>query len=92
MKQILNTLTNSDFISKCTNYIYIYIIHTFITCQLFPKDNLFAANLSTGSALKPGRVILVTFSPGLTRIGSREKRNCSFDDVETYKRYRVALL
>ena len=29
--------------------------------------------------------------PGLTRIGSREKRNCSFDDVETYKRYRVAL-
>ena len=58
------------------------------------------------SALKPGRVIRVirvTFSPGhlgltrftiypgLTRIGSREKRNCSFDDVETYKRYRVTL-
>ena len=45
-------------------------------------------------ALKPGRVIRVTFSPGhpgLTRIGSREKRNCSFDDVETSKRYRVAL-
>ena len=45
-------------------------------------------------ALKPGRVIRVTFSPGhpgLTRIGSREKRNCSFDDLETYKRYRVAL-
>ena len=54
-------------------------------------------------ALKPGRVIRVTFSPGhpgltrftnypgLTRIGSREKRNCSFDDVETYKRYSVAL-
>ena len=44
-------------------------------------------------ALKPGRVNRVTFSPGpirftnhpgLTRIGSREKRNCSFDDVETY--------
>ena len=46
------------------------------------------------AALKPGRVIRVTFSPGhpgptrftnypgLTRIGSREKRNCSFDDVE----------
>ena len=37
------------------------------------------------SALKPGRVIRVTFSlghPGLTRIGSREKRNCSFDDME----------
>ena len=42
-------------------------------------------------ALKPGRVIRVTFSPGLTRftiylgltrIGSREKRNCSFDDEE----------
>ena len=29
--------------------------------------------------------------PGLTRIGSRETRNYSFDDVETYKRYRVAL-
>ena len=55
------------------------------------------------SALKPGRVNRVTFSlgppgptrftnyPGLTRIGSREKRNCSFEDVETYKRYRVAL-
>ena len=55
------------------------------------------------AALKPGRVIRVTFSPGhpgltrftiylgLIRIGSREKRNCSFDDVETYKRYRVAL-
>ena len=57
-------------------------------------------------ALKPGRVIRVirvTFSPGhpgltrftiypgLTRIGSREKQNCSFDDMETYKRYRVAL-
>ena len=56
-------------------------------------------------ALKPGRVIRVirvTFSPGhpgltrftiypgLTRIGSREKQNCSFDDMETYKRYRVA--
>ena len=46
------------------------------------------------------QVIRVTFSPGLTRftnypgltrIGPREKRNCSFDDVETYKRYRVAL-
>ena len=49
------------------------------------------------------RVNRVTFSPGhtsptrftnylgLTRIGSREKRNCSFYDVETYKRYRVAL-
>ena len=48
MKQILNTLTNSDFISKCTNYIY--IIHTVIViiCQLFPMDNLFAADLSTG--------------------------------------------
>ena len=54
-------------------------------------------------AMKPGRVNQVTFSPGhpgltwftnypgLTRIGSREKRNCSFDDVETYKCYRVAL-
>ena len=33
MKQMLNTLNISDFISKCTNYIYIYIyiIHIFIT-------------------------------------------------------------
>ena len=56
-----------------------------------------------GPALKPGWVVRVTFSPGhpgptrftnypgLTRIGSREKRNCSFDDVETYKCYHVAL-
>ena len=46
MKQILDTLTNSDFISKCTNYIY--IIHTFITCQSLRTDKLFAADLSTG--------------------------------------------
>ena len=26
-----------------------------------------------------------------TRIGSHEKRNCLFDDVGTYKRYRVDL-
>ena len=50
------------------------------------------------TALKPGGVIRITFSlghpgptrftnyPGLTRIGSHEKRNHSFDDVETYKR------
>ena len=54
-------------------------------------------------AALPGRVNRVTFSPGhpgltrftnypgLTRIGSCEKQNCSFDNVETYKRYRVAL-
>ena len=29
MKHMLNTVNISDFISKCTNYIY--IIHTFIT-------------------------------------------------------------
>ena len=49
LKKILNTLTNSDFISKCTNYyyyIYIYIMH--INYLLFPIDNLFAADLSTG--------------------------------------------
>ena len=57
----------------------------------------------THITVTPGRVNRVTFSPGhpgltrftnypgLTWIGSREKRNCSFDDVETYKRYRVAL-
>ena len=62
-------------------------------------------DVQSKTALKPGRVIRVnriTYSPGhpgptrftnfpsLTRIGSREKRNCLFDDVETYKRYRVA--
>ena len=65
--------------------------------ELTTKDD--AISVETGSG-HPGRVIRVTFSPGLTRftiypgltrIGSREKRNCSFDDVETYKRYRVAL-
>ena len=65
------------------------------------QEYLRAAQMWTvqcATALKPGRVIQVirvTFSPGhpgLTRIGSREKRNCSFDDVETHKRYRVALL
>ena len=39
MKQILNTLVNVQII---------YIIHTVITCQSFPTDNLFAADLSTG--------------------------------------------
>ena len=50
-------------------------------------------NVETGSG-QPGRVNRVTFSPGhpgltwftnypdLTWIGSREKRNCSFDNVE----------
>ena len=44
MKKIINTLTNSDFISKCTNYIY--IIH--LNYLLFPTDSMFAADLSTG--------------------------------------------
>ena len=37
----------------------------------------------TGSG-HPGHPGLTRFTiyPGLTRIGSREKRNCSFDDVE----------
>ena len=39
----LNTLTNSDFIGKI-----MYKLYTFITCQLFSTDNLFAADLSTG--------------------------------------------
>ena len=30
MKQ-MNTLSISDLINKCTNYIYIYIMHIFIT-------------------------------------------------------------
>ena len=37
------------------------------------------------SVLKPGQVIRVTFSPGPTRIGSREKRNRSLDNMKTYK-------
>ena len=67
------------------------------------QNKMSLLGLGLPSALKPGRVIRVTFSPGhpgltrftiypgLTRIGSREKRNCLFDDVETSKRYRVAL-
>ena len=46
-------------------------------------------DMCAGNTL-PGETY-ITVTPGLTRIGSREKRNCSFDDVETYKRYRVAL-
>ena len=65
---------------------------SYLDCKMVRINGL--VKQYTMSALKPGRIIrvnLVTFSPGLTRIGSREKRNCSFDDVETYKRYRVAL-
>ena len=40
-------------------------------------------SVETGSG-HPGHPGLTRFTiyPGLTRIGSREKRNCSFDDVE----------
>ena len=54
-------------------------------------------SVETGSGhpghISPGHPGLTRFTiyPGLTRIGPREKRNCSFDDAETYKRYRVAL-
>ena len=47
--------------------------------------NSIHASVETGSG-QPGQG-----HPGLTRIGSREKRNCLFDDMETYKRYRIAL-
>ena len=47
-------------------------------------------SVETGSG-HPGLTRFTNY-PGLTRIGSREKQNCSFDNVETYKRYRVALL
>ena len=71
--------------------------------QKTDSQYLHCALAQLAAALKPGRVNRVTFSPdhpgltrftnypGLTRIGSRGKQNCSFDDVETYKRYRVAL-
>ena len=77
-------------------------LFTFIF-QDFKGLSSFVNSVSSRSALKPGRVNRVTFSPGhpgltrftnypgLTRIGSREKRNCSFNNVETYKCYRVAL-
>ena len=57
MKQILNTLSNSDFISKCTNYIYntyVYymsiIPYGYITClQLNSlQGDLLVDELSTG--------------------------------------------
>ena len=72
---------------NCTIYVYESKIRNFTL-----KSN--EQGRSSTPALKPGRVIRVTFSPGhpgltrftiypgLTRIGSREKRNCSFDDVE----------
>ena len=34
MKKILNTLTNSDFISKCTNYIILYLLHVNYSLQI----------------------------------------------------------
>ena len=39
-------------------------------------------SVETGSG-HPGPTWFTNYS-GLTWIGSREKRNCSFDDVETY--------
>ena len=67
-------------------YIEITILHILI--KPFESGINFEHEIMCKSALKPGRVIRViqvTFSPGhpgLTRIGSREKRNCSFEDVE----------
>ena len=55
--------------------------------------NDFKASALTSVETGSGHPDLTRFTiyPGLTWIGSREKRNCSFDDVETSKRYRVAL-
>ena len=64
------------------------------------SDKHTIAALKTGRVIRVNRVIFspghpdptrFTNYPGLIRIGSREKRNCSFDDVETYERYCVAL-
>ena len=43
LRKIFNTSTIYDFINNYTIY-----IHIFIKCQLFPQDNFFAADLSTG--------------------------------------------
>ena len=78
---------------------HMYLLQCGLSCVGSTLELKFQGRLTANvltPALKPGRVIRVTFSPGLTRftiypgltrIGSREKRNCSFDDVETYKRY-----
>ena len=82
-------------------WITVYITDLFILYRTVATDQYTKIKLNSllpgvcgSSALKPGRVIRVTFSPGhpgltrftiypgLTRIGSREKRNCPFDDVE----------
>ena len=46
MKQMSNTLNISDFISTCTDYIYIYIIHICIT-ELSIHDGFFVTEHST---------------------------------------------
>ena len=66
--------------------------------KICPSKYLGCTSVETGSGhpghprvtFSPGHPGLTRFTiyPGLTRIESREKRNCSFDDVETYKRYR----
>ena len=50
------------------------------------------ASVETGSG-HPGHPGLTWFTiyPGLTRIGSRVKRNCSFDDVELINAIAVVL-
>ena len=67
---------------------------------MYDINNQILGSMMFTAALKPGRVNRVTFSPGLTRftncpgltrIGSREKLNCSFDDVEPINASRVAL-
>ena len=67
---------HSEFRSTCRTYVNLYVQWS-------------------EPALKPGWVIRVIFSPGhpgLTwfTIYPGLKRNCSFDDVETYKCYHVA--
>ena len=70
-------------------YVNIRDTYTTLSKKIF-RENFLSPKCAQKN-IRPGRVNRITFSPGLTGIGSREKRNCSFDDVETYKRYRVAL-
>ena len=80
MKQILNTSTNSDFISKCTNYIYnayIYYIsiipYRLTYLQLISllgdlkclHSDLYVAELFTGFSLQ-GDLFLAELTAGLS--------------------------
>ena len=70
-------------ITRTETYMY---THLAVYCTLTCACACVCVSIEAGSGHlgHPGPTRFANYS-GLTRIGSREKRNCSFDDVETYK-------